>query len=161
LRKVARRHDATPARVALSWVLGRTAVSRIIAARKTEQLEDNIRAVDLLLSDDDVSLLDAASDPGVLYPKWMVLQLDTAEDPRSKVLYPERYANGGPWKGPPQDPVISLRKLYCPHDICHMDASLIFTEAENTLLKRFAVWARMRLVRAIGQPWKGVPWKTP
>ncbi len=70
----------------------------IIAARKIEQLEDNIRAVDLQFSDDEVQLLDAASDPGVPYPKWMVLQLDTAEDPRSKVLYPERYANGGPWK---------------------------------------------------------------
>jgi hypothetical protein len=31
-------------------------------------------------------------------PKWMVLQLDTAEDPRSKILHPERYAEGGPWK---------------------------------------------------------------
>ena len=50
------------------------------------------------LSDEDVRLLDAASDPGVPYPKWMVLQLDTAEDPRSKALYPERYADGGPWK---------------------------------------------------------------
>ena len=67
-------------------------------ARKAEQLEDNIRAVDLQLSDDDVRLLDAASDPGVPYPKWMVLQLDTAEDPRSKILNPERYADGGPWK---------------------------------------------------------------
>ena len=35
----------------------------------------------------------------------MVLQLDTAEDPRSKVLYPERYVNGGPWQGPPRDPL--------------------------------------------------------
>ncbi len=99
LKDVAGRHDASPARVALSWVLGRPAVSSvIIAARKIEQLEDNIRAVDLRLSDDEVQLLDAVSDPGVPYPKWMVLQLDTAEDPRSKVLYPERYANGGAWK---------------------------------------------------------------
>ena len=99
LKEVAARHDASPARVALSWVLRRPAVSSVIvAARKVEQLEDNIRAVDLQLSDDDVRLLDAASDPGVPYPKWMVLQLDTAEDPRSKTLHPERYADGGPWK---------------------------------------------------------------
>src|SRR3981189_398030 len=99
LKEVAGRGNASPARVALSWVLGRPAVSSvIIAARKIEQLEDNIGAVELRLSDDEVRLLDAASDPGVPYPKWMVLQLDTAEDPRSKVLYPERYANGGPWK---------------------------------------------------------------
>jgi hypothetical protein len=70
----------------------------IVAARKVEQLEDNIGAVDLRLSDEDVRLLDAASDPGIPYPKWMVLQLDTAEDPRSKALYPERYVDGGPWK---------------------------------------------------------------
>ncbi len=99
LKEVAARHDASPARVALSWVLGRPAVSSvIIAARKPEQLEDNIGAVDLQLSEDDTRLLDAASDPGVPYPKWMVLQLDTAEDPRSKILHPERYVDGGPWK---------------------------------------------------------------
>jgi diketogulonate reductase-like aldo/keto reductase len=96
---VAKRHDASPARVALAWVLGRPAVSSVIvAARKPEHLEDNIRAVDLRLSAEDVRLLDAASDPGVPYPKWMVLQLDSAEDPRPKVLYPERYAENGPWK---------------------------------------------------------------
>jgi diketogulonate reductase-like aldo/keto reductase len=99
LEEVAARHDASPARAALSWVLGRPAVSSVIvAARKAEQLEDNIRAVDLRLSDEEVRLLDAASDPGVPYPKWMVLQLDIAEDPRPKILYPERYANGGSWK---------------------------------------------------------------
>ena len=99
LKEVAARHDASPARVALSRVLGRPAVSSVvIAARKAEQLEDNIGAVDLQLSEDDTRLLDAASDPGVPYPKWMVLQLDTAEDPRSKILHPERYADGGPWK---------------------------------------------------------------
>jgi aryl-alcohol dehydrogenase-like predicted oxidoreductase len=99
LKQVAVRHNVSPARVALAWVLGRPAVSSvIIAGRKIEQLEDNVDAVDLRLSDEDVRLLDGVSDPGVPYPKWMVLQLDTAEDPRPKVLHPERYANGGPWK---------------------------------------------------------------
>jgi aryl-alcohol dehydrogenase-like predicted oxidoreductase len=99
LKEVASRHNVSPARVALAWVLGRPAVSSvIIAARKIEQLEDNISAVNLQLSDEDFQLLDAASDPGIPYPKWMVLQLDTAEDPRPKVLYPERYEKGGPWQ---------------------------------------------------------------
>ena len=93
------RYGASPAQVAVAWVLSRPAVSSVIlAARKAEQLEDNIRAVELRLSDDDVRKLNAASDPGIPYPKWMVLQLDTAEDPRSRILYPERYAEGGPWK---------------------------------------------------------------
>ena len=99
LKEVAARHGASLARVAIAWVLSRPGVSSvIIAARKTEQLEDNIRAVDVRLSDDDVRQLDAASDPGIPYPKWMVLQLDTAEDPRSKILHPERYTEGRPWK---------------------------------------------------------------
>jgi aryl-alcohol dehydrogenase-like predicted oxidoreductase len=99
VKQVASRHGASPARVAIAWLLGRPAVSSvIIAARKVEQLEDNIRAVDLQLSDENVRQLDAASDPGIPYPKWMVLQLDTAEDLRPKVLHPERYPQGGPWK---------------------------------------------------------------
>jgi aryl-alcohol dehydrogenase-like predicted oxidoreductase len=99
LKEVAARHGATPARVAIAWLLSRPAVSSVIvAARKAEQLEDNIRAVDLRLSDDDVRQLDAASDPGIPYPRWMVLQLDTAEDPRSRILFPERYAAGSLWK---------------------------------------------------------------
>jgi aryl-alcohol dehydrogenase-like predicted oxidoreductase len=99
LTEVAGRHGATPARVAIAWLLDRPAVSSVIlAARKVEQLEDNLRAVDLRLSDDDVRQLDAVSDPGISYPKWMVLQLDTAEDPRSRILHPERYAEGGQWK---------------------------------------------------------------
>src|ERR1700728_2187895 len=72
LKEVAARHEASAARTALSWVLGRPAVSSVIvAARKAEQLEDNIRAVDLRLSDEEVRLLDGASDPGVPYPKRM------------------------------------------------------------------------------------------
>src|SRR6201993_1680129 len=73
LKEVAKRHDASPARVALAWVLGRPAVSSVIvAARKPEQLEDNVHAVDLRLSSEDVRLLDEISDRGVPYPKWMV-----------------------------------------------------------------------------------------
>ena len=98
LKEVAVRHGASPAQVAIAWVLSRPAVSSVIvAARKAEQLDDNIRAAELQLSDDDVRQLDAASDPGIPYPKWMVLQLDTAEDPRSRILHPERYVDGGPW----------------------------------------------------------------
>jgi aryl-alcohol dehydrogenase-like predicted oxidoreductase len=99
LKEVARRHNASPSSVALAWLLNKPAISSVIVAgRKAEHLEDNVRAVDLQLSEDDTRQLDAASDPGVPYPKWMVLQLDTAEDPRAKVLHPERYADGGAWK---------------------------------------------------------------
>ncbi len=99
VRKVAERHQATPAAVAIAWTLSRPAISSvIIAGRSLAHLQDNIRAVDLKLSAEDFAELDQVSDPGVPYPKWMVLQLDQAEDPRPKVLEPERFQTGGPWR---------------------------------------------------------------
>src|SRR5215831_10856031 len=45
LRAVAARHQATPAQIALSWLLTRPAISSvIIAARTNERLSENIRA---------------------------------------------------------------------------------------------------------------------
>jgi aryl-alcohol dehydrogenase-like predicted oxidoreductase len=99
LKKVADRHGVSMARVAYAWTVRQPMVSSvIIAARKIENLEDNINAINLKLSEADMRLLNQASDPGTPYPKWMVLQLDQAEDPRPKVLDPERFADGGPWQ---------------------------------------------------------------
>jgi aryl-alcohol dehydrogenase-like predicted oxidoreductase len=99
LKKVADRHGVSAARVAYAWTVRQPMVSSvIIAARKIENLDDNIQAINLKLSDADLRLLNQASDPGTPYPKWMVLQLDQAEDPRPKVLEPERFADGGPWE---------------------------------------------------------------
>ena len=99
LREVAGRHDASPARVAIAWLLSRPMISSvIIAGRKIEHLQDNIEAVNLQLTDEDFDVLNNVSEPGTPYPKWMVLQLDQAEDPRPAKLNPERFADGGPWK---------------------------------------------------------------
>ena len=99
LRKVSERHQVSPARAAIAWTLGRPCVSSVIvAARTIPHLHDNIAAVDLKLSSEDLAELDRVSDPGIPYPKWMVLQLNEGEDPRPKVLDPEKYKNGGPWQ---------------------------------------------------------------
>lgn len=101
LNAVAARHGATPARVAIAWTMAQPAISSvIIAARSLNHLEDNILAADLKLTDEDLRDLDAVSNPGTPYPKWMVRQLDQAEDPRPKVLEPERFS---------KDPVHDLR----------------------------------------------------
>ncbi|MBD3276410.1 MAG: aldo/keto reductase [Candidatus Marinimicrobia bacterium] len=100
LKEVGVRHGVSPARVALAWTLSRPMVSSVlIAGRKKEHLEDNIKSVDLQLTPEDMSKLDTVSDTGTPpYPKWMVLQLDQAEDPRPKTLHPEQFENGGPWE---------------------------------------------------------------
>jgi aryl-alcohol dehydrogenase-like predicted oxidoreductase len=105
LKAVGERHGVSPSRVALAWTLSRPMVSSvIIAARTLAHLEDNIAAAELALTAEDMAELNAVSDPGTPYPKWMVLQLDAAEDPRPHVLYPERYGDGGPWQDLRQGP---------------------------------------------------------
>jgi aryl-alcohol dehydrogenase-like predicted oxidoreductase len=99
LKTVAARNDTSPVTVAIAWTLAQRPVSSVIVAGRThEHLLDNLKAVDLTLSDEDWALLDEASHPGTPYPKWMVLQLDEAEDPRPKVLHPERYEAGETWQ---------------------------------------------------------------
>ena len=99
LKEVGARHGVSAARVALAWTMAQPAISSvIIGARKLEHLDDNIKAADLKLTDEDMAELNAVSHPGNPYPQWMVNQLDVAEDPRPHILYPERYADGGPWE---------------------------------------------------------------
>jgi aryl-alcohol dehydrogenase-like predicted oxidoreductase len=59
LREIARAHDATPAQVALAWVIRRPNVVAIPGASTVEQLEANVAAADLELSaDEDAQLTD-------------------------------------------------------------------------------------------------------
>jgi aryl-alcohol dehydrogenase-like predicted oxidoreductase len=62
LREIASQHDATPAQVALAWVVSHDNVVAIPGASSVAQLEANAAAADLTLSTDDVARLTAASD---------------------------------------------------------------------------------------------------
>jgi len=76
---IAAAHGASPAQVALAWLLGRPAVtSVIIGARTDEQLIDNLGGASLLLSADERAALDKVSAPELIYPYWH--QLYTATD---------------------------------------------------------------------------------
>jgi hypothetical protein len=70
----------------------------LIAARRLDHLEDNIKAVDLELTDEDIEQIDEVSDSGIPYPRWMVLQQGEGEDPRAKTLETERFAEGKMWQ---------------------------------------------------------------
>jgi aryl-alcohol dehydrogenase-like predicted oxidoreductase len=62
LREIADWYDATPAQVALAWVIRRPNVVAIPGASSVAQLEANVAAADLTLTDDDDRRLTAASD---------------------------------------------------------------------------------------------------
>jgi aryl-alcohol dehydrogenase-like predicted oxidoreductase len=76
---VAGAHGASPAQVALAYLLGRPAVtSLVIGARTDEQLRDNLDAASLSLTADEREALDTVSAPDLVYPYWH--QLNTASD---------------------------------------------------------------------------------
>ena len=62
LDAVAARHDATPAEVALAWMMARPGVTAPIAsASSLDQLASLVKAAELALSDDDMAQLNTAS----------------------------------------------------------------------------------------------------
>jgi aryl-alcohol dehydrogenase-like predicted oxidoreductase len=79
LVEVAKDRGASPAQVALAWLLERPAVtSLVVGARTDEQLADNLGAADLSLSGEELARLEEVSRPPLLYPYWH--QAKTAAD---------------------------------------------------------------------------------
>lgn len=72
LHELARVHEATPAQVALAWLLAKPYVSSvIIGASKMPHLEDNLGAVKVTLTAEELAALDDMTAPALLYPNWM------------------------------------------------------------------------------------------
>ena len=61
LREVADAHSATPAQIALAWVIHHPAVTAIPGASSVEQLESNAAAAEIELTDDEYQALQAAA----------------------------------------------------------------------------------------------------
>ncbi|KXS38899.1 MAG: aldo/keto reductase [Halomonadaceae bacterium T82-2] len=73
MRTIADAHGVSVARIALAWLLHRPAVtSVIVGAKRLEQLDDNIAATEIRLSDDELETLDRVSALPPEYPGWML-----------------------------------------------------------------------------------------
>ncbi|GBR48563.1 oxidoreductase [Neokomagataea tanensis NBRC 106556] len=71
LVRVGEEHGVSAARVALAWLLGRSGVTSVVlGARKESQLLDNLAAVDVHLTDEQVEALERVSAPALIYPYW-------------------------------------------------------------------------------------------
>ena len=71
INEVAAAHGVSGAQVSLAWLLQRPLVATvIIGGRNITQFEDNLKAVDLKLTADDVAKLDKVSQPPLIYPYW-------------------------------------------------------------------------------------------
>lgn len=73
MKEIAGQHGVTVASVALKWVIMQPSVtSTIIGAKNQQQLNDNISAVKLELTIDEIKLLNEASALSPEYPGWMI-----------------------------------------------------------------------------------------
>ncbi len=71
LRAIAAAHAASIAQVALAWLLSRPAVTSVLlGSSRLAQLEDNLRAIDVKLSTEELAELAAATEPVAVYPNW-------------------------------------------------------------------------------------------
>ncbi|WP_139926335.1 aldo/keto reductase [Hymenobacter sp. DG01] len=72
LAELAEAHQTTSAAVALAWVVSRPGVtSTIIGARRLDQLEANVAALDVRLSAEELSSLDELSTPPAMFTSTM------------------------------------------------------------------------------------------
>lgn len=73
MEPIAAAHKVSVAQVALGWLLAqRHVTSVIVGAKRLDQLEDNLGAVGLELSVEELKTLDAASALPAEYPGWMI-----------------------------------------------------------------------------------------
>jgi aryl-alcohol dehydrogenase-like predicted oxidoreductase len=73
LRPIAKAHNTGVATIALAWVLAKPFVtSVIIGAKRIEQLDQNLAAVDVQLTPEEITQLDEVSALPPEYPGWMV-----------------------------------------------------------------------------------------
>ena len=70
---IAKAHECSPARVSLAWLLAKPVVtSVIIGAKRHDQLQDNLAAVEVTLTQDELRRLDEVSALPPEYPGWML-----------------------------------------------------------------------------------------
>ena len=73
MQGIAQKHNVSVARIALAWLLHQpVATSVIIGAKRVDQLDDNIAATEVQLSDTELAQLDEVSALPEEYPGWML-----------------------------------------------------------------------------------------
>jgi aryl-alcohol dehydrogenase-like predicted oxidoreductase len=71
LHTIGKQRGASPAQVALAWLLTRPVVASIlVGASNRKQLDENLAAAAVQLASEDLAALDAATKPVAIYPHW-------------------------------------------------------------------------------------------
>ncbi|CCM74563.1 aldo/keto reductase [Rhizobium mesoamericanum] len=82
MREIAGKHNTSVATVALAYILAKPFVTTvIIGAKRVEQLDQNLAAVNLKLEADDLQKLDEVSELAPEYPGWMLARQGSGRRP--------------------------------------------------------------------------------
>nr|WP_294794240.1 aldo/keto reductase [uncultured Mucilaginibacter sp.] len=82
LTEIAKQHGVSVAQVALAWVrLQKGVTSTIIGAKNIDQLNDNLKSIDVVLSADELKRIDEISALPREYPGWMVERQSMDREP--------------------------------------------------------------------------------
>jgi aryl-alcohol dehydrogenase-like predicted oxidoreductase len=70
---IAKSHGCSPARISLAWLLAKPFVTSVIlGAKRLDQLQDNIAALDVKVTEEEIRRLDEVSALPPEYPGWML-----------------------------------------------------------------------------------------
>ncbi|WP_306259601.1 aldo/keto reductase [Pararhizobium sp. IMCC21322] len=99
LVEIGEEHDVAAAQIALAWLLTRPAISSLVVGGRTEeQFEQNFRAVDITLTDDQLKRLNDVSRLPLHYPYWhqhnFARPRFTEADQALHADYPDRHYGG-------------------------------------------------------------------
>ena len=73
MQKIAQSKGVSVAQIALAWLLHQPVVTTvIIGAKREEQLQDNLKSVEIKLSSEELTQLDEVSKLAPEYPGWMI-----------------------------------------------------------------------------------------
>ena len=76
LKQMAVEYAATPAQLAIAWLLSRRYVSSVlVGASRASQLDDNLKAAAVSLSESDLTRLDEITAPTAPYPGWFTQKM--------------------------------------------------------------------------------------
>jgi len=90
LREIAHSHSATPAQIALAWIIRHPSIAAIPGAASVEQLESNVAAAEIQLPEDEYQALEMAS-------AWSTHADASAAPLRRKLSELKHSASAGPY----------------------------------------------------------------
>ncbi len=71
VKVIAKEQDATPAQVAIAWIASKGHIV-LLGARTLEQFNENLGALDVQFTPEQLGELDELTRPRVMYPNWMI-----------------------------------------------------------------------------------------